>query len=198
MMNKEQRKAYVFMDGYGQVCFSIGELSIEFFASSMLTKILGVLHWDNTGYIVIDTNYGEEFFDIKETLEELGLDKRYNVEKLMSSIKEWEVKEVNSMKTVKTRGNSAKIREDAFMIIGNIAFLSKLDKNGNRILVTVDLNNTDYKASFYYDESIRRYNQISSTFKEGKRKYEMLYLLERNTEFMQREIKRCQNIQMKE
>lgn len=75
----------------------------------------------------------------------------------------------------------ADIRKDASVIISNIAFGFVL-VNGVRLLRAVDLNNISYVADFTFDKGLGHFVQVSSTFAEGKRKYEMLYLVERNTE----------------
>ena len=73
------------------------------------------------------------------------------------------------------------IRNNAFMIINNIAFMICKSESG-RFLRTVDLNNLKYVADFRYDKGIKHFSPIRSTFANGKRKYEMLYSVERNTE----------------
>ncbi len=73
------------------------------------------------------------------------------------------------------------VRHNAIMIVSNIAF-ELATQNGIKVLRATDINNLKYKADFRYDSSIRRFNEVSSTFSDGKRKYEMLYILERNTE----------------
>ena len=57
---------YVYMDRVGNVCFQIGDFHIEYIASKILTKINGVIEYDNTGYVVLDTNYGEELLGLPE------------------------------------------------------------------------------------------------------------------------------------
>lgn len=81
--------AKVYADGIGNVCFDLGKLHLEFIASAILTEIKGVLEYDKTGYIVIDTNYGEEFYDLGEAIKELGIDKYYDISEIMSSITNW-------------------------------------------------------------------------------------------------------------
>lgn len=76
------------------------------------------------------------------------------------------------------------------MVIHNIAFITGKDSSDNNILRVIDLNNKNYVADFVYDNSIRRFNQVSSTFANGKRKYEALYLVERNTEEL---LEACEN-----
>lgn len=73
-----------------------------------------------------------------------------------------------------------KLRDSAFMIINNIAFLTSVSGE-NRVLVAVDLNNRGNTATFSYNSSNGHFFVIESSFPEGKRKYEMLYFVERNT-----------------
>lgn len=77
--------------------------------------------------------------------------------------------------------NVDKIRDRAKIIVNNIAF-GDTRINGTKVLRAIDINNPKYIADFSFDTSINRFIQISSTFAEGKRKYEMLYLVERNKE----------------
>ena len=93
--------AKVYMDGIGNVCFDIGKFHLEVIASAILTEIKSVLHYDDTGYIVIDTNYGEEFYSIPEHLHYLGLDGVYDIKKMMQSISGWKIvnKTFNNKKT---------------------------------------------------------------------------------------------------
>lgn len=83
---------YVYMDGIGNICFQIGDFHIEYIASKQLTEIKSVLEYDNTGYIVIDTNYGEEFYDFQYTLDQKGLGHCIDLSKLINSIERWEIK----------------------------------------------------------------------------------------------------------
>lgn len=73
-----------------------------------------------------------------------------------------------------------KIRQNAHLIINNIA-MGYSRKENTILLKVIDLNNTKYMASFRLtDDSI--FELVASTFAEGKRKYEMLYFVERNKE----------------
>lgn len=64
-----------------------------------------------------------------------------------------------------------------FRIVNNIAF-KFVRKENMIVLQVVDLNNLKYKANFKVVPN--DLELISSSFAEGKRKYEMLYILERN------------------
>ena len=164
------------MDGVGNVCFQIGDFHIEYIASAILTQIKGVLEYDNTGYVVIDTNYGEEFYDFSYTLERMGIADKFDIKNIMNSVSNWKVGTEDIKST-----NIGEIRDRAKIIINNIAF-GVVSKGNKNVIRAIDINNTKYVADFVFDNSIKRFMQVSSSFAEGKRKYEMLYLVERNTE----------------
>lgn len=63
----------------------------------------------------------------------------------------------------------------------NIAFY-KVQKGDIILLYTVDLNNKKHIARFKYERSKQKFIMVSSTFPESERKYDMLFLLERNLE----------------
>lgn len=93
------------------------------------------------------------------------------------------------MTPLKCCSSVSKIEAVSFMTINNIAFLAGLGKShGNRILIAIDLSNRNYIANFYYDSSIKKFNEISSSFKEGKRKNEMLFEIEKNKEIIIKEL----------
>jgi len=81
----------IFINDLGNIQFEIGLLHLEFFGSRILTDIYDVKEFDDTGYIVLNTNYGEEFFDLGEELEDLGLTSYYDIQHLMTHIEKWEV-----------------------------------------------------------------------------------------------------------
>lgn len=170
-----KRKAYVYMDVVGNVCFQIGAFHIEYTASNELTEIKGVLEYTKTGYVVIDTNYGEEFYDFEHTLKEMGLSERYNIKEIMSSIDAWEVK--NKI-VCNTSDNESKI------VINNIelSVISRAGRDDVKIIRAINLDNTDHVAHFKFDKHSNQFIQISSTFPDWKRKYKLLCIVNRNIE----------------
>lgn len=58
-------------------------------ASKILTDIVSVVEFDSTGYIVINTNYGEEYIDLEYEIEKKGLNKN-----ILSKIKDIDKLEV--------------------------------------------------------------------------------------------------------
>lgn len=70
--------------------------------------------------------------------------------------------------------------DEAFMIVDDVACYA-IERNGQRILRVIDLKYRKYVAEFYWDNKFGSFNVIKSTFTEGKRKYQMLYYIERNS-----------------
>ena len=64
------------------------------------------------------------------------------------------------------------------MIINNIA-IGYERKENVIVMKVIDLNNTKYKAHFVLN-TMGDFELRASTFSEGKRKYEMLYYVEKN------------------
>ena len=156
--------AKVYLDMAGHVCFQIGSFHIEYIALHGLTDINSVEEYDDTGYVVLNTNYGEEFYDIGSDIEELGLGSVYDIKQIMDSIKQWD-----------TTGGHIKMRvpkavTDAYMIVDDIAFYA------------IDLRNTRSVGQLVLNPVNNKFSLVNSTFPDGKRKYEMLYYQERNRE----------------
>lgn len=83
---------YISITNEGNVSFSYQDFYIEIFGSRQLTEIKSVTEYDReTGYIVIDTNYGEEFYCLEETLEEMNLADKVNIKDKLKDCKEWVV-----------------------------------------------------------------------------------------------------------
>lgn len=81
------------------------------------------------------------------------------------------------------------LREEAFMIMSNIALFADI-YNGTMALSVIDLKNLKNKAKLVYRKEIQGFSILDSTFPEGKRKYEMLYLVERNKKLVCRSLKK--------
>ena len=92
-------------------------LFLKFLVPQKLTTINKILTQDN-GYIVLDTNYGEEYVDLKTIKDEIALDAPIHVPDLL---------------------------KNAYVIVDGIAF--EYIHITNRIIAT-DLNHPSYKASF--------------------------------------------------
>ena len=67
--------------------FAFKDFYIEIIASKQLKTIKSVKEFDSSyGYIVLDTNYGEEYFCLQETIEAMGLSDQINVKEKLSGI----------------------------------------------------------------------------------------------------------------
>lgn len=78
-----------------------------------------------------------------------------------------------------------KIRNEAFIIIDNIAFIA--DSENKYALHIIDINDTDLTADFYYNSINEQFNLDEETCGfavKSRRYYEMLYYVERNTKII--------------
>ena len=82
------------------------------------------------------------------------------------------------------------LRKQAYMIINNIAFMFKKNEHNTLFRQVVDVDNVEYKAKFRLVND--DFELVSSTFSESKRKYEMLYYIEKNKELLLEECKDAQ------
>ena len=179
---------YVYQDGCGSVCFQIGSLCLSFLASGILTDILGVSTFDTSGYVEIDTNYGLEFFDFAAALKGLGLEGVWSIPELMSSVSSWKV--INTGFPGLDRKDVGLLMERAFLILNGLAFDIVL-YNSTKLLRVVDLQSTEHRANFYYNGNVGYFSVVDSTFPDSKRKYEMLFLVERNTPMLREALERA-------
>lgn len=86
-MPKINSAGYISITNEGNVSFSFEDFYIEIFGSRELKKIKSVKEFDSSnGYIVLDTNYGEEYFCLQETIEAMGLSDQINVKEKLSGI----------------------------------------------------------------------------------------------------------------
>ncbi len=74
----------------GNVSFTFGDFYIEIFGSRELLKIKAVKEFDKkTGYIVLDTNYGEEFYCLSETVDNMDLAHKFNIKEIFKDCDGW-------------------------------------------------------------------------------------------------------------
>lgn len=57
-----------------------------------MTEIKRVKEYHKDGYIVLEMNYGEEFYSLFETIEDLGLSINIDILKELSTIDRFEIK----------------------------------------------------------------------------------------------------------
>ena len=162
----------VYADGKGSICFTIGDFHIEFPASAILTEINEVTGHDNQGYIVIDTNYGDEFFSFSEALKDMGILDQYDIKSIMDSVDHWEVNNDALAGFVRPADN-------VIMVRSNISFEYAM-MNDERVLKATDLTNRKCVANFYWDGD--EFKQLTSTFPDGQRKEELHNIILWHTE----------------
>ena len=86
-MPKKNNIGYISITNEGTVSFAFKDFYIEIIASKQLKTIKSVKEFDSSnGYIVLDTNYGEEYFCLQETIEAMGLSDQINVREKLSGI----------------------------------------------------------------------------------------------------------------
>ena len=86
-MPKKNNIGYISITNEGTVSFAFKDFYIEIIASKQLKTIKSVKEFDKSnGYIVLDTNYGEEYFCLQETIEAMGLSDQINVKEKLSGI----------------------------------------------------------------------------------------------------------------
>ncbi|MBQ2892163.1 MAG: hypothetical protein IJE45_04650 [Bacilli bacterium] len=74
----------------GNISFSFQDFYIEIFGSRELKEIKSVKEYDKeTGFIVLDTNYGEEFYCLEDTIEGLGLSNEIVVKDKLKNCDKW-------------------------------------------------------------------------------------------------------------
>lgn len=92
----EGKYGTVTLNWENDVVFRFNGITIEYFGGGLLTEILGVKEFDKDGYVVLDMNYGEESYFFPETLENLGLSGKIDLEK--------KLKDIVGFKVVRRRG----------------------------------------------------------------------------------------------
>ena len=87
MMPKRDSVGYISITNEGNVSFTFKDFYIEIIASKQLKTIKAVKEFDKSnGYIVLATNYGEEYYCLEETIEAMGLSDQINVKEKLSVI----------------------------------------------------------------------------------------------------------------
>lgn len=87
---KDRNIGIISITDEGNVSFSFREFYIEVFGSRQLKQLLSVKEFNNeTGYFVLSTNYGEEFYCLEETLEDMGLSDKILVKEKLHSCAKW-------------------------------------------------------------------------------------------------------------
>lgn len=64
--------AYLYLVESGYMAIESEQAFLKFLVPKKLTAINAIKEYDN-GYVVIDTNYGEDYIDLNSIVEEIGL-----------------------------------------------------------------------------------------------------------------------------
>lgn len=74
----------------GNISFKLNAFYIEIFGSAQLERILSVTEFDKeTGYIALETNYGEEFYCLSETVDNMDLSHKFNIKEILKDCDGW-------------------------------------------------------------------------------------------------------------
>jgi len=68
---------------------------------------------------------------------------------------------------------------DSFLLLDDIAYIV-WNHDQRKLLYAVDLRNNEHCAAFIFNPTNMNFDLYINTFPDGKRKFEMLYILERN------------------
>ena len=127
----------------------------ETIAPNKLNEIKGVIDVTDEGFLTLETNYGEEYYDFKDTLDCLHIED-YDVlpDKLDFYLNR------------------------NYLLIKGIAFFKELDESsGITYLSLLDKRQPKYRARFKYCEDTNKFLLTESTF-EAERRLEMLQIVE--------------------
>ena len=82
---------------------------------------------------------------------------------------------------------------DAYTIIDDIAFYY-VTKSKPMAFNVVDLRYPKYKCRLLFNKVNNKFSEKDSTFKDGKRRYQMLYYQERNRELLLNAAEYCKTL----
>lgn len=159
----------------GTIYVSFGNFYFEMYAPNSLKEIYSINDWDEDGYFALETNYGEEYYEIKEFMKYTYT--QYEIEnnedlKLLSIVKDFEIIRGSVIMDVE------ELIVKADIIVNNIALLKN---NGN--LTVIDLSNTDNKMHFRNVGGSFVLN--NSSFSDEARKYQALYIVKCNEKLLE-------------
>ena len=167
------RTADVYKDGVGNVCFDIGDLHLEYH-DPVGFEINSVLEYDETGYVRLDTDHGPEVYRFDKELKESELDDTYNIKHIMNDIGNWVIKRESKVEC-------EALKQWAIYTSNGLAF-GVAKYNGYNALRVIDIEHQDQVANFMWSIYNKKFTLMTSTFKDKKKKYLMLYIVEKNTE----------------
>ena len=75
---KKSKIGVIYITNEGNFGFDFGDKHYEVMGTPQLTELKKVLDYDKaTGFLMVDTNYGEEFFEFFEEVDTAGADSLY-------------------------------------------------------------------------------------------------------------------------
>ena len=78
--------AYLYLADDGYMAFESEQAFLKFLVPKKLTTINAIKEYDN-GYVVIDTNYGEDYIDLNAIVDEIGLQINFdNIHPIVRSV----------------------------------------------------------------------------------------------------------------
>ena len=69
--------AYLYLADDGYMAFESEQAFLKFLVPKKLTTVNAIKEYDN-GYVVIDTNYGEDYIDLNSIVNEIGMEANFN------------------------------------------------------------------------------------------------------------------------
>lgn len=140
-----------------------GERYIEMFGAACLSFINGVKEWDAAGYMVVDTNYGDEYYEINEFLKLLFTDAEIQSMNLLNPLETVESFTIFNDKQPENSSYTPMSIADELTIT--------VDKQNKRMQV-LDLHNLHYRMRLLWTG---KWEIFTSTFPQGERKYQVYH-----------------------
>lgn len=145
-----------------------GDFHVEMWGLDPMTELSGLADWDESGYFAIETNYGQEFYEVEEYLKDLFTKESIEEIGFMKALSQMEGFVV---KPAVSEHQPLKMEEEPWKVIDNIAIFK--GSNGH-LLHAIDLLDPTHRLVFVRPNK-RYWYMLSSTFPDGKRKYQALY-----------------------
>lgn len=152
-----------------------GEFYIEMNGLACLESIKEVKEWDDAGYMVLDTNYGEEYYEINGFLERLFTKKEIKNRNLLKPLKGVEGFTISQDTPVMDAINYPKCIVDDFTI-----FKVKRKNQVYRSILVRDLHNSQYRMYLIFWTN--KWEIFTSTFPPGERKYQVYHSINESFE----------------
>ena len=161
---------------FNLIVFKFGKFYIESVCSDKIDHIDSIKTFDSEdGYTEIIVNGTEEYVCIEDNLLDLGFDT--DLKKILKNDNELTIEECRSMNIEEMCDNCI------FAIDGLFFFIDKNCRDYLKVNIR-DKRNPNYRAELICKDIEKPFVIVTSTFKEGKRRYKMLYAAEINKKMM--------------